>query len=128
MTDLSVRKPGEEPKIPPFPAALLGYQRKAVDRYLKGLLDSNSTRSQVLDLRSDAILPTEHLNRYQDLGREIGELLSAVQQTAVKIREQAETDAAQWREKQPSKCKRELPRHRPPPKNFGLLPGKCPLR
>ncbi len=97
MTDLSVRKAGEEPKIPPFPAALLGYQRRAVDRYLKGLIESKATGSQVLGLRPDAILPAENLNRYQDLGREIGELLSAVQQTATAIKEQAEMDAAQWR-------------------------------
>ncbi|MCE2526139.1 MAG: DivIVA domain-containing protein [Actinomycetia bacterium] len=97
MSDLSVWEPGEEPKIPPFPSAFLGYQRKAVDRYIKDLLESNNRGSQVLELAPGAIVPSEHLNRYQDLGREIGELLSAVQQTAIRIREQAELDAANWR-------------------------------
>ena len=97
MTDLSVRETTEESRIPAFPSALLGYQRKAVDRYLKGLLDSRASRSSALELRSAVTVPADHLNRYQDLGREIGDLLAAVQQTAVRIREQAEVDAAQWR-------------------------------
>lgn len=97
MTDLSVRETTEESRIPAFPSAFLGYQRKAVDRYLKGLLDSRASRSSALELHSAMAVPSDHLNRYQDLGREIGDLLAAVQQTAVRIREQAQMDAAQWR-------------------------------
>ena len=97
MTDRSGREASEESRIPAFPSAFLGYQRKAVDRYLKGLLDSRANRTSALDLHSDLATPADHLNRYQDLGREIGDLLAAVQQTAARIREQAEMDAAQWR-------------------------------
>lgn len=97
MSTLSVRDPGEDPKVPLFPMAILGYQRRAVDRYVKGLLESRSGRSQVAELQPGSSLSVEHLNRYQDLGREIGDLLTAVQETAVKIREQAEADAAHWR-------------------------------
>ena len=97
MAELSVWEPGEEIKIPAFPSAFLGYQRKAVDRYIKGLLEPKNTGSQVLELVPGAMVPSEHLNRYRDLGREIGELLAAVQQTALRITEQAEMDAAQWR-------------------------------
>lgn len=97
MTDLSVWDGSEEPNIPAFPSAFMGYQRKAVDRYLKGLLDARASRSTALDLHPGSVVPTDHLNRYRDMGREIGDLLSAVQQTAVRIREQAEMDAAQWR-------------------------------
>ena len=97
MSDLSVWESGEDREIPRFPSALFGYQRKAVDRYIKGLLDSNATGSQVLQLQPGSIAASEHLNRYRDLGREIGDLLSAVQETAVRIKEQGETDVAQWR-------------------------------
>ena len=97
MTDLSIREAGEEPRVPAFPSALLGYQRKAVDRYLKGLLDSRASGPSALDLHPGSVIASDQLNRYQDLGREIGDLLAAVQQTAARIREQAEMDAAQWR-------------------------------
>jgi cell division septum initiation protein DivIVA len=97
MADLSVWDASEESKIPAFPSAFMGYQRKAVDRYLRGLLDARTSRSSTLDLHPGSMVSTDHLNRYHDLGREIGDLLSAVQQTAVRIREQAEKDAAQWR-------------------------------
>lgn len=96
MSDLSVWEPGEESKIPPFPSAFLGYRRKAVDRYLEALLEAKGTRSQVVELHPGSAVAADHLNRYQDLGREIGDLLSAVQETAIRIKEQAETDAAQW--------------------------------
>ncbi len=96
MSDLSVWQP--ETEIPAFPPAFLGYQRKAVDRYLKSLLETPADDSEVFELQAGAVRSADQLNRYQDLGREIGDLLLAVQETANQIRERAEIDAARWRE------------------------------
>ena len=98
MSDLSVWAPDTEPDIPAFPTALLGYQRKAVDRYLKGLLEVRAGGSEVLELHPGPEPSSGQLDRYRDLGVEIADLLSAVQETAMLIRERAESDAAQWRE------------------------------
>ena len=96
MSDLSLWEPGEELELPSFPSAVLGYQRKAVDQYLKSLGETRNARATIL-VYPDAPVPTEQLNRYRDLGREIGDLLSVVQETARRIREQAELDADRWR-------------------------------
>ena len=98
MSDLSVWQPGKETDIPAFPLALLGYQRKAVDLYLKSLFEAPRAGSEVIELPPGQAASTGQLDRYQDLGREIGNLLSAVQETVIQIREGAENDAAQWRE------------------------------
>ena len=98
MSDLSVWQPGKDTEIPAFPLVLLGYQRKAVDLYLRSLFETPGTGSEVIERQADPAVPTGQLDRYQDLGREIGYLLSAVAETAAQIREEAEKDAAQWRE------------------------------
>lgn len=98
MSDLSVWQPGGAADIPAFPLALLGYQRKAVDRYLNSLLETEVNAVETPELHAGSAMPTEQLDRYRDLGRDIGELLSAVQETAIRIKEQADVDAARWRD------------------------------
>ena len=97
MSDLSVWQPGKETEVPAFPLAFLGYQRKAVDQYLETLLEPAGAGPEVIELQADPAASTVQLDRYRDLGREIGDLLSAVQETAAQIREGAEIDAARWR-------------------------------
>lgn len=98
MSDLSVWAPDTEPGVPAFPTALLGYQRRAVDRYLKNLQEVSVGGSEVVELHTGPAPSSGQLDRYRDLGVEIADLLSAVQETAMLIRERAEGDAAQWRE------------------------------
>ncbi len=97
MSDLSRWDPGKESDSPEFPPAFFGYQRKAVDRYLSQIFESRATSLEGPVLYSGSPVSAGHLDRYRDMGREIGDLLSAIQETAARIREQAELDAAQWR-------------------------------
>ena len=48
-------------------------------------------------LYSESPVSGDQVDRYRELGREIGDLLRSVQETAARIKEQAELDAAQWR-------------------------------
>lgn len=98
MADLSGREPGgADPNSPDFPPALFGYQRRAVDQYVKDLLQSGPVSAESLSLYQGSPDSGGRIDRYQELGREIGELLRAVQETAGRIREQAESDAKRWR-------------------------------
>ena len=97
MSDLSRRESGEERDSPGFPPAFLGYQRKAVDQYLKELFESRMASLEIPALYSGSPVSGDQVDRYRELGREIGDLLRSVQETAARIKEQAELDAAQWR-------------------------------
>ena len=96
MSDLSRREPGEEYDSPDFPPAFFGYQRKAVDQYLKEL-ESRMASLEIPALYSGSPFSGDQVDRYRELGREIGDLLRSVQETSARIKEQAELDAAGWR-------------------------------
>ena len=99
MAHLSGREPGEvELGAPDFPPAFFGYHRKAVDQYLQELLQSKLASAEQLSLYPDSAASGVQGDRYRELGREIGDLLKSVQDTAARIRGQAEEDAARWRE------------------------------
>lgn len=98
MAHLSGREPGEaELDSPDFPPALFGYHRKAVDQYLQELLQSKSASTEQFSRYPDTAASGVRVDRYRELGREIGELLRSAQDTAARIRRQAEEDAARWR-------------------------------
>ena len=97
MSDLSGRDLGRESDSPEFPPAFFGYQRKAVDRYLSQIFASRATSLEILTPYSGSSVSVGHFDRYGDMGKEIADLLSAVQKTAARIREQAELDATRWR-------------------------------
>ncbi len=98
MAHLSGREAGEaELDSPDFPPAFFGYHRKAVDQYLQELLQSRLASAEQLSLYPDSAASGDQVDRYRELGREIGDLLRSVQETAVRIRRQAEEDAARWR-------------------------------
>ncbi|MYD41850.1 MAG: hypothetical protein F4W94_09005 [Acidimicrobiia bacterium] len=98
MAHLSGREPGEaEPDFPDFPPALFGYHRRAVDQYLQELLQSKSAGAEQLSRSPDSPSSRAQVDRYRELGREVGDLLRAAQDTAARIRRQAEEDAARWR-------------------------------
>lgn len=98
MADLSVWQPDADPDIPTFPMVLWGYQRRAVDRYLRSLPQTAKDRGEIIELDAAQSRPADKLGRYRDLGMEIGDLLAAVEETVARIREAAEGDAARWRE------------------------------
>ncbi|MDE0132460.1 MAG: DivIVA domain-containing protein [bacterium] len=98
MAHLSGREAGEaELNSPDFPPAFFGYHRKAVDQYLQELLQSKLASAEQLSRYPDSPASGAQLDRYRELGSEIGDLLRSVQDTAARIRRQAEEDAARWR-------------------------------
>ena len=98
MAHLSGREPGEtELNSPDFPPAFFGYHRKAVDQYLQELMQSRLASTEQLPLYPDSPASGDQVDRYRELGSEIGDLLRSVQDTAARIRRQAEEDAARWR-------------------------------
>ena len=98
MAHLSGREAGEaELNSPDFPPAFFGYHRKAVDQYLQELLQSKLASAEQLSFHPDSPASGVQIDRYRELGEEIGELLRSVQDTAARIRRQAEEDAAHWR-------------------------------
>ncbi|MDE0232655.1 MAG: DivIVA domain-containing protein [bacterium] len=98
MAHLSGRESGEdELNSPDFPPAFFGYHRKAVDQYLQELLQSKLASAEQLSLYPDSAAADVQVDRYRELGREIGDLLRSVQDTAARIRRQAEEDAGRWR-------------------------------
>lgn len=98
MAHLSGREAGEaELNSPDFPPAFFGYHRKSVDQYLQELLQSKLASTEELSLYPDSVGSGVQVDRYGELGKEIGDLLRSVQDTAARIRRQAEEDAAHWR-------------------------------
>ena len=98
MAHLSGREAGEaELDSPDFPPAFFGYHRKAVDQYLQELLQSKLAGAEQLSRYPDSSTSDAQVDRYRELGSEIGDLLRSVQDTAARIRRQAEEDAARWR-------------------------------
>ena len=98
MAHLSGREAGEaELNSPDFPPAFFGYHRKAVDQYLQELLQSKLASAEQISRYPDSTASGAQVDRYRELGSEIGDLLRSVQDTAARIRRQAEEDAARWR-------------------------------
>ena len=98
MAHLSGREAGEaELNSPDFPPAFFGYHRKAVDQYLQELLQSKLASAEQISRYPDSTASGAQVDRYRELGSEIGDLLRSVQDTAARIRRQAEEDAASWR-------------------------------
>ena len=109
MAHLSGREAGEaELNSPDFPPALFGYHRKAVDQYLQELLQSKLASTEQLSLYPDSASSDVQVDRYRELGREIGDLLRSVQDTAARIRRQAEEDAVRWRGEATTEVERRL--------------------